>query len=282
MGNLRSVLLLGLIGVSFARVPADDEAKRKPESEEAALKFLEEARQSIGATRRFDIECVQSIADEKSVVQDCTHIRAYFEESVGFLVQCRPIEQQIGIAGHSERWLLSGGVVTVIDDTRKTYRSVKVEGDANFSDWPFLSPHQIIPPWLDPSVDGTLLRSRYRIESARSTQSEFSIELVPRKSPLPWRLFGDGRLFAKKHQLWIDRKTHRPTKWQMMSAQDQEFTYCYTRLELNPPRREFKVSLAGYEDESPRPPVVTQSAPEQPTTMDALEISAKLLWRLLF
>jgi hypothetical protein len=88
-----------------------------------------------------------------------------------------------------------------------------------------------------------------------------------------------------RHQLWIDRKTHLPTRWWMKPPRSEQETTCiYTRFDVDPPPRELKVSLAGYRDVRRQVPLdeFLSTHPEPPTKPGALEVTARVLWWLLF
>jgi hypothetical protein len=87
----------------------------------------------------------------------------------------------------------------------------------------------------------------------------------------------------------IDRKT-LPKRWSISTLRRiGEQSFIYTRFDIRPPRREFKLALAGYQDLSPTSPDIETEkldslakAPEPKSDLSALELGARILWCLLF
>jgi hypothetical protein len=64
---------------------------------------------------------------------------------------------------------------------------------------------------------------------------------------------------------------------------EQEITCIYTRFDIDPPPRELKVSLTGYREiRRASIPLDQVPTPESPTKPGALEVTARVLWWLLF
>jgi hypothetical protein len=244
---------LALTAVLPATLLAADESGWNPESEESALRFLEESRQAVSQMRRFDVECLRSDVDGVDRTEHRLRIRAYCEGSVGYLVQHRPVDNAWMISRHvcrehSETWLRANGVWTEIDEEQRNYHVETIRRQDFFADLMLDMPHRVVPPWFEPTIEMVHLRLRYRIASAKSTPAEFYIELVPREPVPPWRVWDDERLEAP-HRLWIDRQTHLPKKWWIKTPRrEQETTFTYTRFDVDPPPRELRVPLAGYRE----------------------------------
>jgi hypothetical protein len=111
-----------------------------------------------------------------------------------------------------------------------------------------------------------------------------SIELVPREPTPLGELVNDQRLEAR-HWLCIDRQTHLPKRWWMKSQFDERETACiYSRFDVDPPPCELKVSLTGYRELRSQVPLdkFQTTAPQPPAKPSALEVTARVLWWLLF
>jgi hypothetical protein len=142
-------------------------------------------------------------------------------------------------------------------------------------------PHGFIPPWFDPSVDWNELKSRFRIDRAQSTVKRFYVEFVPLVKDFALGIGDDERL--KRHQrIYVDRKSLRPTKWFKKDELGREQTLVYTRFDANPPRREIKVSLAGYKDVNTLPKPSPKEDPKPAINTASLEVGARILFWLHF
>ena len=266
----------------------------KPESERSALDLLQKARKAVGPLRRFEIQCHRRVLDEARVTDERSRVRLYYDQSAGFLLECRPVDcAQIQASQRTqdgqlyrirtlepETWLATTSVVTVLDEDRRTYRSVQVPPhESCFSSWLF-SPLQVIPPWFDPTVDCSQLKSRLRIESAESTPSEFRIKLVPLRRNRAWRLLDDERLTSRQTVV-IDRQTLLPKTWSI-AQRTCDVTFVYTRFDPHPPQRELKVDLTGCRNDSPIIQPAAATEPSSARSEATLEVGARILLWLLF
>jgi hypothetical protein len=136
-----------------------------------------------------------------------------------------------------------------------------------------------MPPWFDPTVDWTQLKSRLRIESAQSTSKDFFIKVVPLKNPA-WRLGDDGRLTAQQ-TVFVDRQTLLPKRWSIAQPAG-DVTLLYTRIDPHPPQRELKVDLTGYQNLSRITPAAADPKPSWLPDAKALEVGARIMLWLLF
>jgi hypothetical protein len=191
------VWLLALVAVLPTTLLAGSEADWKPETEESALRFLEESRQAAGEMCRFDFECLRIVVDQAFGTERRTCLTVYSEESVGYRIEIRPVAKSWlnmrhteerrtdAVSTHqSETWILAEGMLTVIDDDDRIYETVKITREDLERGWINL-PHLHMPPWFDPTIESSRLRSLYRVECARSTRDDFFIELVLRKPLAP-------------------------------------------------------------------------------------------------
>ena len=179
---------LALVAALPATLLAAGETDWKPETEESALRFLEESRKAAGEMCRFDVECLRSEASPHFETEERSRLRLYCEPSVGFIFECHPVDGALlqtsrrGRGGQpyhvrsrtSETWLMSGANCTIVDEQRRTYEVAKVDRD----DWLLGSlltdlPQHIVPPLFDPTID---LRSLYRIDQAQSKQLQRNAE----------------------------------------------------------------------------------------------------------
>jgi hypothetical protein len=285
--------LLLLAVVWPASLLAADPLEWKSETEESALQFLEESRKTIGEMCRFDIEFFGSRLTPVWGTERRSHGRVYCDESIGYVMESRPIDKALLTTSRrtpdgksyavsnasSETWLLVGRVLTIVREGDRTYTTEEISR-GGWLEGLIHAPYLYLPPWFDPTIDMSRLRSLYRIERTQATPSDIFIELVPREPTLPGALENDERLEAR-HRLWIDRNTHRPKKWWMETAMTkEEATILYKRFDGDPPPRELKVSLAGYREPGRVP--LQASRPESPTQPGALEVTARVLWWLLF
>jgi hypothetical protein len=299
MLKLCATLLLTLATLGPSALIAAD-LEWKPETEEAALRILANARESTDGLFRFDVEYLSSHVDPAWGAEKRSRVRVYCEDSVGYILEYRAIDDAFMKSprhsasgeyyklsrGRIETWLFNGKQLTVVDEERRTYATDEVRPN----DWfgPFLTvlAHQAIPPWLDPTIDWDELKSRFRIERAASTPTQFLVDFAakPRLTPQVGWLFArwepsDGRLEGN-HRLVIDRATLRPKKWWMKTEAGHEATFIYTRFDVNLPPRELKVSLAGYKLRAETKPSQDDSKPLVDTA--SLAVAARILFWLFF
>jgi hypothetical protein len=286
-----------LAAILPAALLAADDADWKPESEEAAVKILENGRKSLGELCRFEIECLGNNVDKSFEVEERTRLWIYCEESVGYTFTVSPLEPALmqtsrrSLDGRpylvrsdcSKTWLMADGLCTVVDENRRTYEVVKADPN-NWILGSMMSTdalHRFIPPWLDSNVDWGDLKARFQIQRARSTATIFFVEFTPLVERPEWRSGDDDRLRGH-HRISIDRKTLRPTKWWTQDESGHEQTFVYTRFDANAPRRELKISLAGYKDVNTLPKPSPKEDPKPAINTASLEVGARILFWLLF
>jgi len=286
------VLLSAFIGLLPSLLLAEE--KWKPESEQAALDLLQKARKAIGPLRRFEIQCRRRVLNEEFATDERSLVRLYYDQSAGFLFEYRPVDfarfqashrtqhgEHCGVqATRPETWLATTSVVTVLDEDRRTYRSVRVPLHESCSTSWLFGPLQVVPPWFDPTVDWSQLKSRLRIASAESTPREFRIKLVPLQENRAWRLFDDERLTSRQTVI-IDRQTLLPKTWSIAQG-TCDVTFVYTRFDLHPPQRELKVDLTGYRNDSPIIQPAAATEPSSARSEAILEVSGRILLWLFF
>jgi hypothetical protein len=292
---LKAVIVLSVAAtaVQSGNGSAADDTSWKREPIEAAERQLEKVRDAAGKLGRFEADFSMTNDDNAMAVETLRRGHAYVENAAGYLLEFRRVDisrmtsrrkaggVEYALSSiHPETWLYTNGVCTVLDEEHRTYQTAKI-GPKDGS--PFVpSPYQFIPPWIDPTIDWKELKSRYRIEQSYSNRTELVIGLVPQKDISLGRPNGDDRLEAR-HYLLIDRQTCLPKKWKM-SVRSRDRVITYTRLDVNPAKRELKVDLTGYQDankvaETPAPPV--KEVKKDPATTDLLALGFRiLLWRL--
>ncbi|HET6327687.1 MAG TPA: hypothetical protein VFG04_23590 [Planctomycetaceae bacterium] len=291
------VVLFVLLAVLPSAPLAADEVERKPESEQAVLQFLKKCREAMGDLHRFEIECLQSQVDSAFGTDERSRVRLYCEQPAGYIFERRAIDpcfmqtsRQTGSgelfrvkSGRPDTWLMVGDRVTNLNYEHRTFENAKVEpNDWLFGPLCYHLPHEFIPPWFDPAVDWNMLQSQLRVESAQSTTGELSIKFEPRDKHRAWQYRDDERLLVKQ-AITVDRKTLQPRKWCRANPQGtMEYILVYQRLDLNPPQRELKVDLTGYQDASAIRRRAPQAEPKSALKMQTLELGARILWCLLF
>jgi hypothetical protein len=299
----------------FALVLVAAEADWKPESEQAATEILKKGREAAGKLKRFEVEYLECNRDTTFETEEQSRVRAYFEQSVGFILERHAIDsdslktsrrradgQLYPVRSKSpETWLMIDELCTVVDESARTYEVLHVRpGQWMLGGLLNRLPHYAVPPWFDQSVLWSELKTRFVIERAQSTATEFSIDFAPRaENPgartgwqLDWGLawpMADDHLSG--HQtVVIDRKTLLPKRWSISTLRRiGEQSFIYTRFDIRPPRREFKLALAGYQDLSLTSPYIETGEldslakePEPKSDLSALELGARILWCLLF
>jgi hypothetical protein len=252
-------LLVALVAVGNSTLCADDSAC-KEESAEAAERQLEEARSAVGQLRRFEVHCLVSNVDDTFANDERWRFHVYAEEPAGYLAEFRPIEIKHMTARRTasgrpcelsakkpETWLCVNATCTVLNEAERTYDTMDV-GPKRWLAPLRMAHHQVIPRWLDPTVDWENLKSRYRIKRAKSTETEFFVELVlqPLRKTAKERQILDLRLDAS-HELIIDRRTRLPKRWRMITPTADRIMI-YERFDINPAKRDLKVQLTGYQD----------------------------------
>ncbi len=254
-------LILSLELLSSALPAGTDQWK--DESPEAAERQLEKMRSAASKLDRFEVECLISQVDNTFAKDERWRLRVYAEEGTGFRVEMRSVDLKHMTAREttsggrcelstkdSETWVCKGDTCTAFREIDRTYDV----GSVRQMSWlaPIKSlPRQFIPPWLDPSVDWTELKSRYKIKQARSNESEFVIEFSkrPRPKDRDFRRVYEERVEATRHALFIDRRTNLPKRWEMVSASGtQHRIMIFERIDLHPAKRELTVVLDGYQD----------------------------------
>ena len=291
---LKAVIVLS-VAVTVVRpwtVFAANETSWQPESAEAAERQLEKARDAAGKLRRFEADFSVSEVDTAIETDTRWRVHLYAEEAAGFLLDCRPLEigRMTGRRSASgrpcrlstrepETWLYANGVCTIVDEVRRSYETAEIGPKSWLA--PFrTAPHQLVPPWLDPTIDWKELKSQFRIEQAKSTGTEFFIDLVPQKEMPKGQWITDDRLDAS-HQLLIDRQTCLPKKWRMTgNFRDRVITY--TRFDVDPAKRELKVALSGYQKGRKVPEAPAPSMKDAKETPDALTLCFRALMWWLF
>ena len=265
-----------------------------PESEQAALELLQQARKAIGPLRCFEVECQKSVVSDAFATDERSRVRVYYDQSAGFIYESRPVDwaqiQPSRRTQHGElcsirtvrpaTWLMVGDVCTVLDADRRAYESVRLTPpDCWLGSMLHNLPHQVVPPWFDSTVDWTQLKSRFRIEFAQSTPKDFRIKLVSLKENV-WR-FGDDERLTARQTVVIDRQTLLPKTWSI-AQRDCEVTFAYTRIDPHPQQRELKVDLTGYRNESRITPPAAAAEPSSASNTTTLEVGARILLWLLF
>jgi hypothetical protein len=297
MSKLSIAFSLILAATSPSILLAEDDTDWKPESEESALQFLEQGRRKLGKLCRFEIECLRNNVGAGHEVEEWARLHVYCEESIGYLCEVRAIDPRFMQTSRqtcdgrpypvrserSETWLLANGHLTFLDEVRRTFMVTPADRDIIFLGSLVSTdlPHGFIPPWFDPSVDWNELKARFRIDRAQSTVKRFYVEFVPlvRNSALG---IGDDERLKGHQRIYVDRKSLRPTKWFKKDEFGSEQTLVYTRFDANPPRRELKVSLAGYKDVNTLPKPSPKEDPKPAINTESLEIGARILFWLLF
>jgi hypothetical protein len=264
----------------------------KPESEQTALDLLQKARKAIGPLRRCEIECQRRILNETYATDERSRLRVYYDQAAGFLLESRPVDCaklqasrtqsgelcRLGTA-RPETWLMTTSACTVLDEDRRIYEIVPVPpGQSWIGSLP--GPFRFIPPWFDSTADWTRLKSRLRIEGAQSTSKDFFIKVIPLKKNPAWRL-GDDDRFTAQQTVIIDRQTLLPKRWSISRLAGED-TLLYTRIDPNPPRRELKVDLTGYQKLSRITPAAAVPEPSWVPDAKALEVVARILLWLVF
>ena len=186
-------LIFALMAVSWDLLAS--ETVWKVETPEAAERQLEKMRTAAGTFDRFEIDCLISDLDNTFAKDERSRRHVYAEEGTGFRWEIRPVEikgktARRTVSGgrcelstqESETWVCTGDVCTILHETQRTYGTKNV-GPKSWFGPVKTAPHQFVPPWFDPFVDWQELKSRYKIERAKSTETEFLIELSlrPRK-----------------------------------------------------------------------------------------------------
>jgi hypothetical protein len=233
----------------------------KDESPEAAERQLEKMRAAAGTLDRFEIDCLISDLDNTFAKDERSRLHVYAEEGTGFRREIRAVEIKGKTARRTtsggrgelstpepETWVCTGDACTILHETQRTYGTMNVGPKSWLS--PVKVSHQLIPPWFDPSVDWKNLKSRYKIERAKSTETEFLIELSlrPRKEVPGFRRNIEERLEAT-HALVIDRRTGFPKQWRMINSfGTRDRIAIFERIDLHPAKRDLKVVLTGYQD----------------------------------
>jgi hypothetical protein len=282
----------------------------KVESEEAALKILEQGRRAAGKLDRFEVEFLECNRDTTFETEEQSRVRAYFDQSVGCIYARRAVEpaslktSRRRVDGQlypvrckdPETWLVTQMLCTIVDESSRTYEVLDMQRHWSLVDLSSRFQHYVVPPWFDRSVPWRKLKTEYVIERAESTTTEFSIEFagqgqsVPSGGLLNWSCFFKDDRLTGRHTLVIDRKTLLPKHWTISTQQRiGEQSFVYTRFDTHPPNRELKLDLAGYQDLSPTSPYIEtgelDSMPQKSDpdgTISALELGARILWCLLF
>jgi hypothetical protein len=270
-------LILSLELLSSALPAGTDQWK--DESPEAAERQLEKMRSAASKLDRFEVECLISQVDNTFAKDERWRLRAYAEEGTGFRAEMRPVDLKHMTARQSksggrcelstkaaETWVCKGETCTVFNETERTYDAMSV-GQMSWLAPIKSLPHQFIPPWLDPLVDWKNLKSRYRIERASSTDTEFLVEFSRHTRPQErgFRRIVDERLEAI-HELIIDRRTGLPKRWRMIGCSGtQDRIAIYERIDLHPAKRDLKVVLTGYQDARK---IAQAAAKNQPPSKD--------------
>jgi hypothetical protein len=270
---------VGLVGFACAADGAGSESVWKEESPEAAEQQLEKMRTAAGKLDRFECDCLVSDLDNTFSEDKRRHFHLYADDSDGFRWEMRPVDLKLmtgrrtASGGPSKlsvqkpyTWVCKGDTCTMFSETQRTYGTMNVGPKSWFAALK-TAPHQLLPPWLDPSVDWKGLRSLYKIKRAKSTASEFLVEFSPpaRKQVRGYGANLDERL-ESIHSLIIDRRTNLPKQWKMInSSGTQDRFTIFERIDLKPPKRELKVVLTGYQDERQ---VAAAAQPNQPPAKD--------------
>jgi hypothetical protein len=287
------VALLSAFAVLWPSLLLSEEAW-KPESEQAALQLLEQARKAIGPLGRFEVRCHKSVVNDALAIDEQSFVQLYYDQSAGFLHRSQPLDCAMIRSSHwtkrgelcrihcprRETWLMTTSVCVVTDENRRTYESVPVPPHQPWIGSLFPDFLQIMPSWFDPTVDRTRLKSRFRIESAESTPKEFRINVWPSPDNRGWLLFDDERLTSRQ-TIVFDRQTLLPTIWSIAQPSG-EVTFTYTRIDPNPPRRDLKIDLTGYKNESRITPATAATQRSSLPDTKTLEVGAHILLWLLF
>jgi hypothetical protein len=278
---------------------ADENAEWKPETEQAALTILRQARERAGELFRFDVEYLRSCVDDQFGTEERSRVRTYCEDPLGYIIEIRAIDDAHMKSarrsksgepyklkkGKLETWASDSGSLTVLDEERRTYTVAKVSSrDGMFG---FLADsaiaHQAIPPWLDPTLDWDDLKSRFRIIRAESTPTRFSIEFAIKEragASMMWIWRDCDPRLESNQVLIIDRKTLLPKWWRIRTSDTSDQTFVFTRFDVDPPRRELQVSVNGYKLWSL--PQTTEPAQKPLIDGDSLQMAGRvLLWLLL-
>ena len=234
----------------------------KDESPEAAERQLEKTHAAAGTLDRLEFECLISDLDNMFAKDERSRQHVYAEEGTGFRWEIRPVEitgktaRRTASGGRCElstrepeTWVCTGDSCTILHETQRTYGTMNV-GPKSWLAHLKAVPHLLVPPWFDPSVDWKNLESRYKIERAKSTETEFLIELSlrPRKEVPGFRRNIEERLEAT-HALVIDRRTGFPKQWRMINSfGTRDRIAIFERIDLHPAKRDLKVVLTGYQD----------------------------------
>lgn len=259
------VLMIGLAAIANSTAVAADSVW-KAESAEAAEEQLHKMRAAAGTLGRFEAEFLRSEIDFAGQKDERWRLRVYVEPA-GFLIESLPCDvarmtARRGKSGRPcelsaappETWLCVDGTCTRFNETERTYGTVDVR-PGHFFQALREAPRQMLPPWLDPKIDWKDLKSRYRVQQARSTATEFLVELVLEEKGKGAELSSDNRLNCS-HMLLIDRRTGLPKKWRLTGFPCDR-VLVYTRFDLNPPKRELKVSRPGFHEV----PSIVQTGP---------------------
>ena len=239
-----------------------DDTVWKEETPEAAEQQLERMRAAAGKLSRFEIDCLVSDLDTTFAEDKRRHIHLYADETHGFRCEFRPVDlkHMTGrrtASGESsklspqipETWVCKGDTWTTFHEAGRTYATTNV-GPKSWLAWIKTAPHQLLPPWLDPAVDWKELNARHKIKLAKSTASEFLVEFSPpvRKDVKGFGPVIDERL-ESTHSLIIDRRTNLPKRWKTISASGTfDRLTIFQRIEVNPPKRDLKIVLTGYQE----------------------------------
>jgi hypothetical protein len=250
---------IGLMGLSELLA---SETVWKDDSPEAAERQLEKMRAAAGKLDRFEIECQISDLDNTFAKDELSRLHVYAEEGTGFRWEIRPVEikgktaRRTASGGRcelstkeSETWVCTGDTCTTFHETQRSYDTMNVGPKSWFAPVK-TAPHQSVPPWFDPSVKWRDLQSRYKIERAKSTETEFLIELSlrPRKKVRGFQRNIDERLQAT-HELIIDRRTDLPKQWRMIpSSGTRDRIAIFERIDVHPAKRDLKIVVTGYKD----------------------------------
>ncbi len=249
---------------------AEDHPAWEPETEQAALTILHQARVRVGELFRFEVEYLHSRVDNGFETEERSRVHVYCDDPFGYIMKIRAIDQAFmkcgrcsksGMPykltqGRAETWAANNGVVTTLNEEQRTYTIEKLSSQALgfgvFADPAFA--HQAIPPWFDPSINWDELKSQFRIERVASTPTQLFVKFALKQRPgirwgWNWDLV-DYRLYSDQ-SLIIDRKTFLPKWWRIWPSETTEETRVYTQFDADPPRRELQVSLNGYQQWKP-------------------------------
>jgi hypothetical protein len=275
---------------------AADETSWHDESAENAEHQLEQARAAVGELCRFELDFLESQLDTAFATEYRCRRRLYCEESAGCLLECRPVDISHRTSRgrprfntpyslstrKSETWLCAKGTLTVIDEAQRSYQTENIRPNSWWAPWlSTATAHQFIPPWLDPQVDWQDLKTHYRIARARSTPTEFLVDLAPLKEFESTPATDDERFHGSHHQLLLDRRTSLPKRWTLTRRDcNRDRLIVYTRFDVNPPHRELTISLTGYHKyvPPPTPPADPQASTKGTGELFAVGFELLKLW----